>query len=115
MDGVVGPDTWRQLYPTYLNIVNTYGVSTTGVSLYPGLSLSRGAMGEDVTTLQTFLSRISRSVEGIPNVTVDGVFGPATERAVIALQNLYGLKPTGVVGPLTWDAAASLYADLTGE
>ena len=115
VDGVVGPDTWRQLYPTYLNIVNTYGVSTTGVSLYPGLSLSRGAMGEDVTTLQTFLSRISRSVEGIPNVTVDGVFGPATERAVIALQNLYGLKPTGVVGPLTWDAAASLYADLTGE
>jgi len=115
VDGVVGPDTWRQLYPTYLNIVNTYGVSTTGVSLYPGLSLSRGAMGEDVTTLQTFLSRISSSVEGIPNVTVDGVFGPATERAVIALQNLYGLKPTGVVGPLTWDAAASLYADLTGE
>ncbi len=115
VDGIVGPSTWRLLYPTYLNIVNTYGVSTTGVSLYPGLTLSRGTVGDDVSTLQRFLARISQSVSGIPAVTVDGVFGPATERAVIALQNLYGLKPSGVVGPLTWDAAASLYADLTGE
>jgi len=112
-DGVVGPVTWRQLYPTYLNIVDTYGVSKTGVSLYPGLTLSEGARGEDVTTLQTFLERISRSIEGIPSVTVDGVFGPATRRAVIALQRLYGLNQTGIVGPLTWDAAASLYDDLT--
>ncbi len=111
-DGVVGPVTWRQLYPTYLNIVDTYGVSKTGVSLYPGLTLSEGSRGEDVTTLQTFLSRISQSVTGIPNVTVDGVFGPATRRAVIALQRLYGLNQTGIVGPLTWDAAASLYDDL---
>ncbi len=114
-DGVVGPVTWRQLYPTYLNIVNTYGVSRTGVSLYPGLSLSEGARGEDVSTLQTFLERISRSVEGIPPVTVDGVFGPATRRAVLALQRLFGLSETGVVGPLTWDAAASLYDDLTSS
>lgn len=115
VDGIVGPETWRLLYPAYLNIVNTYGVSTTGVSLYPGLTLSQGARGEDVSALQRFLARIAQSVAGIPSVTVDGVFGPATERAVIALQNLYGLKPTGVVGPLTWDAAASLYADLTAE
>jgi len=115
VDGIVGPDTWRQLYPTYLNIVDTYGVSARGISLYPGLSLSLGARGEDVTTLQRFLARISQSIEGIPSVTPDGVFGPNTERAVIALQNLYGLNPTGVVGPLTWDAAATLYADLTGE
>ncbi len=114
-DGIVGPVTWRQLYPTYINIVDTYGVSANGVSLYPGLSLSVGARGEDVSTLQRFLARIAQSIDGIPSVTVDGVFGPATERAVVALQNLYGLNPTGVVGPLTWDAAASLYADLTGS
>lgn len=113
VDGIVGSETWRKLYPTYLNIVDTYGVSTTGVSLYPGLSLSRGARGEDVETLQRFLARIAQSVSGIPNITVDGVFGSNTEQAVIALQRLYGLNPTGVVGPLTWDAAASLYADLT--
>ena len=114
-DGVVGPDTWRRLYPTYLNIVDTYGVSSRGVSLYPGLTLSIGARGDDVSTLQRFLARISQDISDIPSVTVDGVFGAATERAVIALQNLYGLNPTGVVGPLTWDAAATLYADLTGE
>lgn len=114
VDGITGPDTWRRLYPTYLNLVDTYGVSARGISLYPGLSLSVGARGEDVSTLQTFLARISRSISGIPPVTVDGIFGPGTERAVIALQELYGLIPNGVVGSLTWDAAATLYADLTG-
>ena len=114
VDGIVGPDTWRHLYPTYLNIVDTYGVSAQGISLYPGLTLSVGSRGEDVRLLQTFLERIAQDISGIPTVTPDGIFGPATERSVIALQNLYGLTPTGVVGPLTWDAAAALYADLTG-
>lgn len=114
-DGITGPVTWRQLYPTYINIVNTYGVSSGGVSLFPGLSLSVGSTGEYVETLQRFLARISQSIEGIPPVTVDGVFGPNTERAVISLQNLYGLAPTGVVSVLTWDAAASLYSDLTAQ
>lgn len=40
-------------------------------------------------------------VQRIVGVTTDGVFGPATERAVKSFQNANGLTADGVVGPLT--------------
>ena len=37
------------------------------------------------------------------------VFGSETQRAVIAVQNRYGLEPDGVVGPITWNAIITMY------
>jgi len=39
-------------------------------------------------------------------ITIDGVFGPQTLAAVKAFQKSYGLKPDGIVGPLTWSTMA---------
>jgi peptidoglycan hydrolase-like protein with peptidoglycan-binding domain len=35
-------------------------------------------------------------------ITIDGTFGPHTLAAVKDFQRKYGLKPDGIVGPLTW-------------
>jgi len=35
---------------------------------------------------------------------MDGIFGPLTQRAVMAFQRDRGLVPDGIVGPLTWAA-----------
>ena len=59
-------------------------------------TLKKGCKGDEVKTLQRLLG-----------VTVDGDFGPATERAVIAFQKTHSDicgKPDGVVGPKTWAA-----------
>jgi len=63
--------------------------------------LRQGNSGADVVTLQTLL----RSFD--PSVTVDGVFGPATEQTVVQFQTDKGLAADGVVGPATWAALRS--------
>ena len=59
-------------------------------------SVSRGAYGEAVRSIQYFLS-----AHGI-STGVDGDFGPQTESAVVAFQSTNGLASDGVVGPQTW-------------
>lgn len=53
--------------------------------------LRKGSRGNDVRTLQSKLK-----------ITVDGVFGPATEKAVKEFQRKNNLTMDGVVGPSTW-------------
>ena len=63
----------------------------------PGLpTLQQGMTGAAVKTLQAALN-----THGY-HLTVDGVFGPATEAAVVSFQKQHGLTADGVVGPLTW-------------
>jgi peptidoglycan hydrolase-like protein with peptidoglycan-binding domain len=65
-------------------------------------TLRRGATGTAVRYLQERLA-----VHGI-RVTVDGVFGPATETAVRGFQKLRRLTVDGIVGPKTWTALRAL-------
>jgi peptidoglycan hydrolase-like protein with peptidoglycan-binding domain len=48
----------------------------------------------------TALQRALRTA-GYNLAALDGVFGPGTERAVIAFQKSKGLPPDGIVGPAT--------------
>ena len=52
--------------------------------------------------IQTYLSRIARTDPAIPEIAVDGIFGPQTKRAVIALQQQLGIEQNGAVGPVEW-------------
>ena len=57
----------------------------------------KGAKGPRVKKVQTALK-----------LKVDGDFGPATEKAVIAFQKANGLEANGTVGPKTWAAIVKL-------
>ncbi|MBP3414684.1 MAG: peptidoglycan-binding protein [Clostridia bacterium] len=106
-DGIVGRNTWQALNNVYADILDEIGPFEGGVEPYPGQPLVVGSRGEDVRQLQEYLSYIASNVQAIPQITVDGVFGPATENAVRTFQRLYGLEETGVVGAATWNAIAS--------
>lgn len=59
--------------------------------------LKRGSRGAAVRTLQTSLNAAGAA----PRLVVDGDFGPATDRAVRAIQQRLGLVVDGIVGPQT--------------
>jgi peptidoglycan hydrolase-like protein with peptidoglycan-binding domain len=83
-DGIVGPATWETLKRAHARSARSTG---------------RGG-GPKVQSRGQYV-RILQSALGIG---VDGVFGPATQRAVKRFQRSHGLAADGVVGPATWSA-----------
>src|SRR3954451_24511539 len=63
----------------------------------------RGSTGLAVRRVQKRLTLAGYDTGG-----VDGIFGPATEAGVKALQRDRGLVEDGIVGPKTWDAIDAL-------
>lgn len=112
VDGIVGINTWQELYRAYRGIVASTDSLEGGVALYPGFVLRQGTQGDAVATLQEYLNYIARTYTEIPQTPVTGVFGNQTQAAVEAFQRTEGLEVTGVVGPAVWNSIASLYADL---
>ena len=65
--------------------------------------VKRGCLGNAVRRLQTWLMDLGYDVGASG---VDGDFGRATETAVLAFQQKYGLDADGIVGRKTWAALA---------
>lgn len=83
-------------------------------SSYPGTPLRVGSTGPNVVVLQVSLNRIAQNYPAIPKIpSADGIFGPRTESAVRAFQQIFGLSPDGIVGPATWYEIVRLYTAVT--
>ncbi len=112
--GEVNEETWDFLSNVYLGIVQDIPVESIGNNTvpYPGTSLRLGSSGENVRIIQDYLSKLSEVYTEIPEISVTGTFDEATQNAVIAFQNLFGLEPTGIIGPATWNEIAEEYNDI---
>ena len=71
-----------------------------------------GDRGIKVEHLQYMLSVLAAYIPQIPDLTVDGIFGPATRSAVIAAQQRFGLPQTGVVNFNTWNEIYDQYSGI---
>jgi murein L,D-transpeptidase YcbB/YkuD len=71
-------------------------MTTAAISPWP--LVREGDQEHPVQTLQYLLRARGH------NLTVDGIFGPATAAAVRAFQQQEGLVVDGIVGPATWSA-----------
>lgn len=104
IDGIIGRDTWNALQDTYARVLSNLPdpYQRFAAQIYPGRFLVVGDRGESVRQLQTALRTIAQSDTSLPLVDVDGIYGPQTQQAVLALQRQYGYDETGSVGPRLW-------------
>ena len=106
-DGIVGKATWykiKQIYNAVKRLSELYseGITISEVERIFSEVLKRGSRGNDVRAIQYFLAFLGFFNDNLPQIAVDGIFGPATENAVRAFQQQYGLTVDGIVGRNTW-------------
>ena len=107
-DGIVGPATWYALVRLYTAVTSLSELRSQGQRFYTiAWTSSRPIQEEDrgirVEHLQYMLRVIGAYISAIPQIEVDGIFGPATRNAVLAAQRYFGLPQTGSVDLTTWD------------
>ena len=117
VDGVVGKSTWYALVRLYTAVLSLSELRSQGQQFYAvdwayPSGLQQGARGDKVRHLQYMLSVLSEYIPRIPEVQVDGIFGPATRTAVLAAQGWFGLPQTGVVDEDTWDEIYDQFAGI---
>lgn len=108
--GVVDRETWYALLSTYQSVLLAQP-EQEWLEEFIGLPetfLVKGMRGEAVRKAQQLINIIARGYAEVPAVTVDGIFGDATESSVSVIQSLLGLPTTGAIGPLTWEGMADL-------
>ena len=111
VDGVVGRDTWTELYDQFRSIQSDNGTPNA----YPGTALRQGSSGQNVRLVQFWL-KIARTVySSLNNITVDGIFGSSTAAAVRRFQTYFGLTSDGVVGRTTWNKLYEVYNDIANR
>lgn len=107
-DGIVGPATWYALVRLYTAVTSLSELRSQGQRFYTiawtsSRPIQEGDRGIRVEHLQYMLRVIGTYISAIPQIEVDGIFGPATRNAVLAAQRYFGLPQTGSVDLTTWD------------
>ena len=64
-----------------------------------------------VENIQRYLRQLAKYDSRIPQVGIDGIYGPQTQAAVLAFQEVSGLEPTGIADYTTWTRLYEAYMD----
>ncbi len=111
VDGVAGPQTFGALQNATAVKMESISQPTQKVSAgSPAFQTLRiGARGDSVRQLQTQLNQL-----GFLQLGIDGQFGPITERAVREFQRSHKITVDGIVGPQTLRAIEQAAASKPG-
>ena len=80
---------------------------------FPGTNLTIGSTGDKVRQIQEQLDTVATIYSAIPRVSIDGIYGPGTERAIEAFQSIFGLPVTGIIDFATWYKISHIYVGVT--
>lgn len=94
----------KKIISVLLVVVMTFGVFAISTSAASYSTVKKGSKGEDVKTLQTMLNTVDNA-----ELSVDGIFGSGTQKAVKKFQKANDLSADGICGPKTWAVLTDKY------
>ena len=101
--GVANQDTWDRIVAAYRPAqIETSPAEPIFITLNPGQTFGPGDRHHHIHLVQAMLSLLAQAYPSFPTVSFTGVFDPETEQAILALQRLAGLNPTGILDKQTW-------------
>ena len=80
---------------------------------WPGYTLEVGSSGDKVRQMQEQLNVIAGAYPALPKISVDGIYGPATEEAVKKFQEVFDLPVMGKVDYATWYKISGIYVGVS--
>ena len=102
-------DILKRYYGNDIEIVENVSVENYPSAAYER-TLKEGDTGRDVELLQRRLNRISVNFPGIPKIyPADGFFDRSTTDAVKKFQEVFNLKPDGIIGKGTRNSINYIY------
>jgi peptidoglycan hydrolase-like protein with peptidoglycan-binding domain len=113
-DGIIGKATWYKIIYIYDSVTRLAELDSEGIG-YENIpkqfkgALKQGDTGGSVVTVQYFLTLLSRFVDFLPDIAIDGIYGTATANAVSSFQRYKGLPITGETDERTWESLYSAY------
>ena len=119
-DGIVGKATWYALVRLYTAVTSLSELRSLGQQFYavnweyPNL-IVEGETGQRVRLLQYMLAVLAFYIPEIPELAIDGIFGPRTRASVVAAQRWFGLPQTGQVDERTWDEIYDQFSGIETE
>ena len=125
-DGIVGKSTWYKISYIYVSVKDLAELTSEGEKpngdnqpnvegSWPGVYYRVGSRGDNVKRIQFYLNTVGDFDSSIEEISVDGIFGAGTERAVKEFQEASNLTPDGVVGQGTWDALYKQYSSIEDD
>lgn len=116
-DGLIGPATWNRISYIYnavkrLSELDSEGISRDELpSQFEG-EISLGSQGIEVQSVQYFLNVVAAFYNTIPRIAITGIYDQATDEAVRAYQQAFGLEVDGIMDRETWNLLYDTYLSI---
>lgn len=107
--GEVDYKTWKRIYEIHNEYKKMYPKPKNIQAFRYNSVIKYGDYAEELYVIQAMILALSGILNNIPEVDVNGKLDDKSAEAIIVIQGISGLEPTGIADVITYNAIADIY------